>query len=310
MEEFLKKPENLITILTSLCALVISIVALVYTIRTYILKSGYAIRGNYGTCSSISCDDTYVASLTLENVKDKAIVIFKIYLRIGYNYFIELEDHSEKPLIISPFEVYQKNYDPILFYAISSDRIILDDLISNPKVKKQIILSTTDGQYKVRTNIKRWDAVGDFFRNYYTAIISPMQMIYKDKAYGINVKYLVEFIHVDDSLEVVPIYDGDERIAKFKKFNLTKESLESKDNLEKLFKKLKREKKLSYKEVKVIEFQKECHERYQLKKKKIIHAKHHGKFYYFILGRIYTLLEKRRLNRLNETNKLKNKAAI
>ncbi len=129
--------NTLMANITALVALIISIVALVYTIMAYFLKSGHSIRGNFSTASSIECDDKYVSSLTLENLKDRATVIFKIYLKIGNNYFLELEDNSDKPIIIGPFEVYQKNYEPIVYYSINTDRIKLDNLIDNPKVKKQ-----------------------------------------------------------------------------------------------------------------------------------------------------------------------------
>ena len=50
-------PEEIfLTIVSSTVALIISIIALVYTAKTYLLKSGANIRGSYGMCSSsVSC---------------------------------------------------------------------------------------------------------------------------------------------------------------------------------------------------------------------------------------------------------------
>ena len=53
-------------------------------------------------CSSVSCSDNYISSLTLENLKDRAVVILKIYLRLGHGYFVEIEDFENSPLILRP----------------------------------------------------------------------------------------------------------------------------------------------------------------------------------------------------------------
>lgn len=56
----------LITIVNSTVALIVSIIALVYTAKTYLLKSGANIRGSYGMCfSSVSCEDQYITSMEL-----------------------------------------------------------------------------------------------------------------------------------------------------------------------------------------------------------------------------------------------------
>ena len=72
--------EMLIPLMNSVVAMMISIIALIYTVKTYLLKSGASVRGSFGMCSSnVACEDQYVTSITLENLKDRAIVIFKIF---------------------------------------------------------------------------------------------------------------------------------------------------------------------------------------------------------------------------------------
>lgn len=166
-------------LLSSLSALLISIIALIYTVKAYLLKAGHHLRCDIGTCSSIECNDHYVSSITLENIKDRATVIFKIYLRLGRNYYLLLEDFSNNPLILRPFEVYHKEYDPILFYSVNN-RVINLDAVFNYK-KRKVILSTTDGKYVVNANTKRWDIIPKFFRNLMTAIIDPIRTGYKGK---------------------------------------------------------------------------------------------------------------------------------
>jgi hypothetical protein len=185
----LLSPEG-IGLLSSLSALLISIIALAYTVKAYLLKAGHNLRCDITTCTSVECNDQYVASITLENIKDRATVIFKIYLRLGRNYYLLLEDFSNNdfsnnPLVLKPFEVYHKEYDPILFYSVNS-RLIKLDAVFNHK-RRKIILSTTDGKFVVNANTKRWDIIPKFFKNLMTAIIDPVRMGYKGKQYGANV---------------------------------------------------------------------------------------------------------------------------
>lgn len=225
--------ETLISLINSVVAMIISITALIYTVKTYLLKSGANVRGSFGMCSSsVTCEDQYVTSITLENLKDRAIVIFKIFLKVGHNYYIEIEDFGGEPLILKPFEAYQKDYGPLDLYSINMSRIDLNDLFNNRKIKKRIVLSTSDGKYVVTSWIKRWDPVYDFFSNHLTAAVHPRRTTYKGKSYGINAKYIVELKTENGKEEVIAIYPRDYEIKKFRRFRLTKDALVSKDALE------------------------------------------------------------------------------
>jgi hypothetical protein len=224
--------ENTISSVNSIVALIVSIIALVYTARAYWLKSGTDIRGLFTICSSIHCEDNYVQSITLENLKDRAVVVFKVYLKVGHNYFVEIDDFEEAPLILKPFEAFRKEYGPIDLYSVSSRRILINDLLDRKRVKRQLVLSTSDGRYNVKSHINHWDPIIDFFKNYMTAVIRPMRSTFKGKSYGGNAKYIVEFKIEPGKEEVVAIYPRDHEIKRFKDFRLTKESLDSKDSLE------------------------------------------------------------------------------
>ena len=293
--------ESLITLLNSTVALIISIIALVYTVKTYLLKSGSSIRASYSTCSSsVSCEDQYVSSLTLENLKDRAVVIFKIYLKVGYNYYIELEDFDEKPLILKPFEAFKKEYDPIDLYSINLNRINLNKLFDNLKVKKQIILSTSDGKYVVRTWIKRWDPVYDFFKNHITAVIRPQRATYKGKSYGINAKYLIDIKTENNKEEIIPIYPHDYEIKKFIKFRLTKESIESKELLEEHLNNQIKKGLLSCKEIKVYDMKTWLEKIYDRQNNRIINAEYYDWFTYNVVGPVLTKLSNIRLRQKNK----------
>ena len=100
----------------SLAASIVAITALSYRVRTYWLKAGEKVRFSYSLNSNVEAEDKYIGSITLENLKDKALVIFEIYLKIGHGLYLELEKFDTTPLIVRPFEAYQREFDPVIFY--------------------------------------------------------------------------------------------------------------------------------------------------------------------------------------------------
>ena len=281
--------EFLISLFTSIVALLISIIALIYTAKTYLLKSGATIRGSYDICSSsIACEDQYVSSVMLENLKDRAITIFKIFLRIGTNYYVEVENFGEEPLILNPFEVFYKEYDPIDLYNINLNRIDLNDLFSNKNIKKNIVLSSSEGKYIIKSNIIRWDPVYDFFKNHFTAVIFPRRAIFEGKSYGINTKYIVEITAENGKNEIIPIYPSDYRIKKFRNFALTKNALESTESLEKYLYDQVDSGHLNCKDIKVHDIGPLLEKMYEAEKDEPINASYCNWFTYHILGPIIT----------------------
>jgi hypothetical protein len=148
----------------------ISVLALLFTIKNYRRKAGMHVRGVFTIEASRASDDVYIKEIILENLKDRAVTIFSIYLKIGHNYYVELENLQEKPLVLKPFETYRQQFGPIEFYGVNSNKIVLNDLLNNRTVRKQLVLSTADGKYQVPSSIRRWSPVGDFFRNHLTAL--------------------------------------------------------------------------------------------------------------------------------------------
>jgi hypothetical protein len=264
------------------------------------LKSGAFIRGSYSTCSSIKCEDKYISNVILENLKDRAVVIFKIYLKLGHNYFIEIDDFESEPLILKPFEVFKKEYEPIDFYSAGTERILLNNLFDNKSVKHQIVLSTSDGKYTVSERINHWDPIIDFFQNYMTIIIHPMRSTYKGKSYGSNAKFIVEFKMSGGKEEVIPIYPRDYEIKKFKHFSLAKEALASKEMLEEYLYEKVVEGKLNCEDITVYELDSWRNEVYEGENKKSITATYQSWFTYKIVGRISAIFSNYRLKRQNK----------
>ncbi|WP_312335793.1 hypothetical protein [Anaerospora hongkongensis] len=61
----------------SIVALIVSAIALIYTIKTYLLKDGVDISGWYKICKDPDFQDKYINNVVLENKKDRAIIILK-----------------------------------------------------------------------------------------------------------------------------------------------------------------------------------------------------------------------------------------
>ncbi len=295
-----------INIFLSLGAFIISIIALVYTVKTFILKSGLKIRCSLTTCSSIDCDDKYISSITLENIKDRSTVIFKIYLRFKHNVYIEIEDFSEKPLILKPFEVYFKEYDPVLFYSSGTQFVKVDHLLNNQKIQRSIILSTTNGKYKVRTYISGFDAISTSLRNFYTLAVTPRRLEYNNKAYGPRIRYLIDLKYDNGERNIIPVHKSKEYHKVFKNIDFTMTALQSKENLEKFMLKQKRLGKFKFSEIKVIDYEQAVGESKEVYKTEPYVAETCGYFEYSIVGKIVTKIEDYKLWKKNRENRRKN----
>jgi hypothetical protein len=287
--------SEIVEFINSVVALLVSITALIYTAKTYFLKAGAQIRGLITIHSSIYCADKYVGSLALENMKDRATVIFKIYLLVGRNYYIELEDFEDDPLILKPFEVYSKQYDPVDFYSVSMKRIKLNNMLDSKKAKSRIVLSTGDGRYDVKEWINRWSPINDFFRNHMTAVIQPIRSMYKGKSYGGNAIYIVDIKTESGKNDTIAIYPHDFEINRFRNFRLSKESLDSKDALEEFLYEKAIEGSINCVDITVTDMEVWRKEVYKDHDGKVIEAKLYGWFTYVLLGRALTILSDLRL---------------
>ena len=284
-----------------LIALSVTLTALFFTVKNYRRKAGIFIRGSVNFGSSIYGNDRYVNSIVLENLKDRAATIFGIYVKIGHSYYIELEDFDSSPLILKPFETYQKEYGPIEFYSVNMKQINLDSLIADNSAKKSIVLSTSDGRYVVPTHLPRWHPIGDYFRNHMTAVIRPVRATFDDKDMGANTRFVIEAFYENGRKETIFIHPDDYQLVKFKKFQLTRESLQSKEALESLLQLSIDNGNLSCQRFVVHDvdkWRKDAHEHYE---KTPIVAEPYNAFQYFVLGKLGTFLADRKLRLENRS---------
>ncbi|HET9183499.1 MAG TPA: hypothetical protein VFP59_15290 [Candidatus Angelobacter sp.] len=290
----------------NLITVAISLTALFLTARNYLRKAGIYVRGVFTTASSRDCDDQYVAEFILENLKDRAVTIFAIYLKIGHHCYLELENLEDKPLILKAFETYQKHCGPIEFYSVNMHRVDLNELFADRKIKKRIILSTSDGKYTVPSNMRRWSPVHNYFQNYMTILPHPVRTSLKGTDLGGNVKFVVEFIPEKGKEEIVPIHARDYELKIFRNFSLTREALSSKEALEQFFEAKKKESKLQSGTIVVHDMQEwreKKHDSYKMEPFKIQYV---GAFEYHVVGRIYSKYSNWKTDRENRRLRLKN----
>jgi len=275
-------------------------VGIYFAFRAYLLKAGMLIRGSYTVTSSIACEDQYVSRITLENRKDRAVTIFTVYLQIGPNLFVIVEDFGDAPLVLKAFETYQQLFDPIEFYSINLKRVSFNALLKDEKIKRRLVLSTSNGKYVVKNYLRRWDPVHLFFRNHMTGIAHSMRSTFKGKAYGSNAAFIVELQLRDGSEQVVPIYPRDYELKRFRQLNVTKESLESKEALEALLNLERRKGNHAGKSVKVHDPKTMHDDPFDLYKAKTIEAKRVGAIQYHLLGPLLTRLSNWQMRRENK----------
>lgn len=276
--------------------LVIALLALILAIKNYRRKSGLHIRGSFQLASSIECSDKYISGVVIENLKDRSVTIFAVYLRVGFNYYIEIENFEAKPIVLKAYETYHKEYGPIQCYGFNSRRFKMNKILSDESVRKTLVLSTSDGKYVVPKPIKTWNPVSDFFKNHSTAIIRPISTTYKDIYIGENVKYVIEIVGKNKHEEVILISDVELKFNRFKNFRLTKESLETKERLEEFLEKQVGPGKIECEKIVVFDTA-EWHRHAKENYRKTIDAVPYGWFRYRIVGRVNRWLRDREMRR-------------
>jgi hypothetical protein len=290
-------------VIISLCigvfSLCIGVTALFIGIKNYLRKKGVHVRGIFTMRSSIECDDKYVSEVILENLKDRAITIFAIYLRVGHHCYIELENREDEPLVLKAFETYHKQFGASEFYSCNLHRIDLTDLFADDRAKKRLVLSTSDGKHIVPSIMRRWNPNYEYFRNYMTVIVHPVRSTVKGKDIGGNVKYVVELIPEKGEEEIVLLYSRDYETKRFREFDLTFESLSSKEALEQFFHKMQEEGKLQSTKIVVHDLEGWRKRKNHLYEKEPAKIEYASALEYRVKGRVYSKYENWKTDRNN-----------
>lgn len=281
----------------------IAIFALIVAVKNYQRKSGIAISGGFGIASSARCEESYVSHIVLENLKDRAVTIYGIFLKVGHNFYIEIEDHDDTPLILKPYETYHRNMDEIIFYTTNSNIIKMNKLLEDKKAKKRLVLSTSEGKYTIPKQVKRWSPIGEFFSNHLTGIIRTIRVTHNNKSIGGNVRFIVDITHKDGHTETIQLMASDYRLVIFKNFSLTKECLQTKESLESfLEEKLENNLISNGATIKIYDFDEHKNNISHHYRGAQIEPERWSAAYYYIFGRIYTWYSNQKIIRENKRN--------
>lgn len=290
----------LASLVVALASLVAAAIALLFAFRGDLRKTGIDIRYDLKvTTGSIWANDQYVSEVSLENVKDRSVSIYKIYLELGHGLFIEIEDFTESPLTLDAYSLYQNKHDPIEFYSSQMSRIKID--LDNRRVRRRILLTTSQGRYYPKRGINRID--DPFFdtitKNITTVVAVPFRLLYHGRSHGSKAKYVVTLTGTNGKEELIPVYIRSHEISPFRNFRLTKESLESKESLENFLQSQADEGNLSCEDFKVFDLEplrREVLEEYS----SVVTVVPRGWFIHKVLGRCITIWEKWKLHRKNK----------
>ena len=234
----------------------------------------------------------------MENLKDRPVSVYKIYLEVGHGLHVEVENLTEHPLSLDAYGVYQKKYDPVEFYSHSIRRVtgFLDD----KKTRQRIVLTTSQGRYYPKRGTKTFDDpfLDTILKNFTTGVVHPERLSYKGRIHGSEAKFVVTFTSADGKEEVVPIYPRDYEIKKFNNFALTKEALESQQTLEEFLREQVTEGKLSCLSIEVVSLDAIRQDVFKDYSETLI-LKPQGWFSNKVIGRVWTLWEKFTLARKN-----------
>ncbi|MDV1094982.1 hypothetical protein ACSI5N_25500 (plasmid) [Raoultella ornithinolytica] len=270
-------------------AIVISLIALFVAISNYRRKSGINVKGYFTITTAASAEDLFISNITLENLKDRAVIIFKIFVRVGSNYYIEIDDFEDSPKILKPYESYSSNYTPVDFYCLNMQRVSFNEILNDRKRKIQIVLSTSHGKYPVKEVVRRWDPVFDFFKNHMTACVIPMRPRNNIGYFGSKFKYLVKVHAQNGYVNTIPIYPDDFNVPRFENFRLTHDALSSRESLEVFLTEQAVNGKLKCINVEVIDADVIRAENYSHDFGNIQEARYYNKFTYHIIGRLLTI---------------------
>ena len=279
----------------------IAALALVFVVRGDRRKTGLDIRSDFSVKSAVWSKERWVSEVRLENVKDRSINIYRIYLVVGHGLYIEVEDFTEKPLELGPYGVYQKQYDPIEFYSHGLRRVT--GVLGENVKRRRIVLVTSQGRHDSKSSMMKSDdpMLDTILKNHWTDVVRPERLSYKGRSYGSEAKYIVTFVDGDKE-EIIPIYARDDEVTKSRDFKLTTEALESKQALEFFLRTQKAVGKLSYGHLEVFEFGSIRH-RIIVEYPKTIAVVHQGWFRYNVLGRWLTIWQNWNLERRNKKRK-------
>ena len=247
-------------------SLFVSIIVLIITYRTWRLKIGQSVRASYDLTSSSPAGGPYVSRVVIENLKDKDLVIFNIYLKLGANVYIDLlniDSHYDKYHHIIPALSTR-------IFELGAPFINIDGSIEVDfeKYRKElhhgkIILATNYGKIKAKRFKKGWSPISQYFRNYATVHIRTQRLYLQTSvpashvqseqyidytSVGKHVKYVVNLMLDTDKAFEFQISEH-EKYVLFENLDFSESVLKSKETLKEYLLDCRDKNLVSFKEI-------------------------------------------------------------
>ncbi|HAS8568858.1 TPA: hypothetical protein I7778_14055 [Vibrio vulnificus] len=225
----------LVSIVGAFLSLIVAALGVWFAVAQYRLKRSIKIIGSTSFSRHAFYDDYYPSHVTLQNLKDKSEAVFGISISVGNNCYIELEDLSDSPLVLQPFETITRTYKPISFYGCNHYKVRINHLVD--KVAVRVVLSTNNGKYVTKKRTKGWAPIVESLKNGSIATLKPWR-VFDEKPDGQEfvlsslAQYIVKYTEngIDKSINVYR--DGHWFSSNKKEFQLSPEHLESIESLE------------------------------------------------------------------------------
>lgn len=238
-----------INIIIAASALIVSLIVLRITYITWKLKYGQAVRASIAIART---NKTYISNVVVENLKDRDLIIYAIYIKFGANVYIDLLDidyHFDRYTHIIPglstriFEL-----GPPLYYTKSSLEVDIEELLNN-WTAGSIVLHTNIGLIKAKKIKNNWLPIVQYFKNYGTSYIRPRRFYTKNSvpsskrqsenyidytSYDSSVIYVVTLKFADGTFydfEIPPTHN----YVPFQKLKFSDEVLANEDMLREYF---------------------------------------------------------------------------
>lgn len=280
----IKPHVALIALLVSFTALLISATAATIAWLNYRRKSSLNLRGFHSIKFSAECDDPYVSSIVIENLKDRAVSIYAVYLRVSRGYYILIEDFEKSPHILRAYETWTKSYGPIEHYIAHGSRIAMQSLLHRGITKHRLVVSTSEGKHVVKEPPKAWKPTHDYLRNQLTTTVSPQRGMYEGEVIGGNVQYIVTLTAEGGKKQTLMIRRFDHKVQPFEEIRITEASLKSADALRTLFQSHVSTGRLSCESIEVMDLDDLRERRSGLLSKEMFEARPIGWFKYYVFG--------------------------
>ncbi|MFA0190649.1 hypothetical protein AB4451_12680 [Vibrio lentus] len=221
----------------ALATLVISAFAALYAWQAVRLKKSVKIQSQIiGGRTPLGFTDKYPRTVLLQNLKDKSEAIFGIYMKVGHNLYIKLEDLNDDPIIIGPFETISRTYGPVSLYGMNMRRLDLNRMLDDPKIKQRIVLHTSSGRHITKTRKKYWNPVRDVLSGSGIGLAKAHWIaepkLPKIKSIPFDAKYVVEIQNDQDKKYYSYITETGN-----KDLGITQEHLQHPDELKEVIKK-------------------------------------------------------------------------